>query len=59
MSDQMHWLTKCTKTKDEQDRENPYKPFPEYPYFYALRDAWQPHASALLRRFRRVSTGSF
>lgn len=32
------WLTKCTKTKDEQARMgmDPYRPFPEWPYFKPL-----------------------
>jgi hypothetical protein len=54
MSDQMYWLTKCTKTKDEQDLQNPYKPFPEYPYFYELRDAWESDSVLLIEKSRTM-----
>lgn len=30
--DKWFWLTRCTKTVDEQDTVNPYKPFPEDEY---------------------------
>lgn len=34
LKDPYFWLTECTKTKDEQDKTgNPYKPFPQRPYF--------------------------
>jgi hypothetical protein len=32
LSDPWYWLTECTKTVDEQDPENPYKPFPKDEY---------------------------
>lgn len=34
--DAVFWLTQCTRTKDEQDLENPYKPFPEFPFLRPL-----------------------
>ena len=34
--DTYFWMTRCTKTKDEQDPENPYKPFPDKPYLQVL-----------------------
>lgn len=34
----LFWLTRCTRTKDEQDRENPYKPFPELEAWAHLLD---------------------
>jgi hypothetical protein len=38
--DRYYWLTQCTKTKDEQDPINPYKPFPtKRPYFRPLFQA--------------------
>lgn len=30
--DVSYWIKNCTKTKDEQDPENPYKPFPDRRY---------------------------
>lgn len=36
ISDRFYWLTNCTKTKDEQDTANPYKPFPNKPYFLPI-----------------------
>ena len=39
--DPIYWLTSgATKTKDEQDPENPYKPFPDYPYFRDVYACW-------------------
>jgi hypothetical protein len=32
------WLTECTKTQDEQDPINPFKPFPKRPYFKPIGD---------------------
>ena len=40
MSDALYWMQVCTKTKDEQDPENPFKPFPSRPYFQDLVTAW-------------------
>lgn len=38
VQDDYFWLTECTKTKDEQDPRNPYKPFPKKPYFKPVLD---------------------
>jgi hypothetical protein len=35
----LHWARRWTKTKDEQDPENPYKHLPSYEYFDALHAA--------------------
>lgn len=34
--DPYFWLTECTKTADEQDKTNPFKPFPKWPFFEPL-----------------------
>lgn len=34
IADPYFWLTECTKTQDEQDLENPFKPFPKKEYLY-------------------------
>jgi hypothetical protein len=39
IEDKWFWLTQCTKTKDEQDQENPYKPFPADPYLWYYLEA--------------------
>lgn len=36
--DGLFWLQNCTKTEDEQDPLDPYKPFPDKPYFRPLWD---------------------
>lgn len=33
VGDTFYWLRYCTKTKDEQDQRDPYKPFPDWPMF--------------------------
>ena len=39
--DPIYWLTSgATKTKDEQDQENPNKPFPKHQYFRDIHSAW-------------------
>ena len=43
-----------TKTKDEQDQENPYKPFPEYAYFWQLYSAWQQEDILLIEKSRTM-----
>jgi len=32
------WLRFCTKTRDEQDKLNPNKPFPDEPYIWSMLD---------------------
>jgi hypothetical protein len=39
LQDAYYWLTECTKTVDEQDPANPYKPFPKRRYIKPLLDA--------------------
>jgi len=36
LKDPYFWLTRCTETLDEQDKENPYKPFPQKEYIEFL-----------------------
>jgi hypothetical protein len=38
LEDCYYWLTECTRTQDEQDSLNPYKPFPDRRYFRPLID---------------------
>ncbi len=39
--DAYYWLTECTKTQDEQDSRNPYKPFPKRRYLKHVIDVLQ------------------
>ena len=36
LEDPWFWLTECTRTMDEQDKEHPFKPFPKKRYLHAL-----------------------
>ena len=38
-TDAFFWATQCTQTIDEQDPENPFKPFPQYEYVRAYMQA--------------------
>ena len=38
VKDKFFWLTECTKTKDEQDQQEPYKPFPAKDYLRLTLD---------------------
>lgn len=39
LRDVYFWMTRCTKTLDEQDIENPYKPFPQDQYIRHVIDS--------------------
>jgi hypothetical protein len=38
ISDSLYWMKNFTKTRDEQDPDHPYKPFPDREYFKVLHD---------------------
>ncbi len=38
--DSLTWMYGWTKTRDDQDQKNPYKPFPQKPYFEVLHKVW-------------------
>ena len=48
------WLRKWTKTWDEQDLENPFKPFPEWPYFDFLSGLFQKEEMLFVPKSRTV-----
>jgi hypothetical protein len=48
------WMTNCTKTEDEQDRENPYKPFPNLPYLAPLLDVLDNEEIIFLEKSRTM-----
>ena len=50
LEDKYYWFTQCTKTKDEQDLQDPYKPFPDKDYiWYEMQylDNWPKPVKAL------------
>jgi len=47
-------MRKHTKTKDEQDVNNPYKPFPDKPYFEALHQAWMNESVLFVEKSRTM-----
>ena len=54
VSDPLYWMQHCTKTKDEQDVLNPYKPFPNRPYFKDLHEAWEKEAVLFIEKSRTL-----
>lgn len=45
LEDVYFWATACTKTRDEQDSDNPYKPFPDKLFLRLVFDYLQHEAS--------------
>lgn len=55
LQDRWFWLTRCTKTKDEQDKTgNPYKPFPEREYIRHLLQLLDDEPIVFLEKSRSV-----
>ncbi len=48
------WMRKFTRTKDEQDPLNPYKRFPNWPYFDALHAAWEAEPVLFVEKSRTM-----
>ena len=38
MMDSYEWMTRWTKTRDDQDPERPYKPMPQRPYLKVMHE---------------------
>jgi hypothetical protein len=53
------WGRYATRTKDEQDRENPYKPFPDWEYFEYLLPIFQNEGIIFLKKSRTVMMSWF
>jgi hypothetical protein len=53
-SDPLYYLQNQTRTKDEQDKEHPYKPFPPYKYFEMLYAAWLAEPVLLIEKSRTM-----
>src|SRR6266550_1840028 len=53
------WMTRATKTRDDQDQLNPFKPFPEKPYFKVLHDDWMREEILYVEKSRSMITSWF
>src|SRR5690348_16073264 len=54
--DSLEWMQWWTKTKDEQDPENPYKPLPRRPYFELMHELWQREPVIFFEKSRSMIT---
>src|SRR5437762_3513118 len=54
--DSLYWLRHHTKTLDEQDPANPFKPFPNREYHQFLTDRWLEEAILLIEKSRTMMT---
>lgn len=52
--DSLYWMKFATKTKDEQDPDQPYKPFPDREYFKALHAIAQREAILFIEKSRTM-----
>lgn len=52
--DRLFWLTQCTKTRDEQDKEFPFKPFPPLPYLEPLLEVLDNEPIVFLEKSRTM-----
>ena len=52
--DLWYWVTECTKTKDEQDPLNPYKPFPKDEYIRVLFDVLRYEPLCFIEKSRTM-----
>lgn len=53
-SDCYTWLTEGTATRDEQDPENPNKPFPRWPYIKAMLGTFEAETLTFLEKSRTI-----
>src|SRR3990167_4917988 len=54
IAEPLFWMKTCVKTKDEQDSQNPYKPFPDRAYFQDIYDCWEREPILLLEKSRTL-----
>jgi hypothetical protein len=52
--DIVFWLRHCTKTRDEQDKENPNKPFPDEEYIWKTIEVLQREPVTFVEKSRTV-----
>ena len=58
-SNPLYYLQNHTRTKDEQDKEHPYKSFPPYKYFEMLYAAWLAEPILLIEKSRTMMLTPF
>jgi hypothetical protein len=46
--DSYEWMTRATRTRDDQDPIHPYKPMPKRPYLKVMHEVWQHEAVLFL-----------
>lgn len=54
LRDPFFWLTELTKTKDEQDLDDPYKPFPKKEYIRLLLELFDAEPVTFLEKSRTM-----
>lgn len=54
LKDPLYWLMKATKTFDEQDMQNPYKPFPDREYISHMFDVFDHEPISFLEKSRTM-----
>ena len=52
-------MRRWTKTLDEQDKENPYKPLPDWSYFEAVYQLWQEEEIIYIEKSRTMMMSWF
>lgn len=52
--DSVSWMRYGTKTLDDQDPKNPYKPFPNKPYFDELHRLWEAEPILFIEKSRTM-----
>lgn len=52
--DSLLWMQRYTKTQDEKNLADPYRPFPKYDYFQVLHDLWINEPIVLLEKSRTM-----
>lgn len=50
----LKWMQKWTRTKDEQDAANPFKPFPQREYFEIVYRLWESEPVLLIEKSRTM-----
>jgi len=53
------WMQKITKTRDDQDPDKPFKPFPNRPYFDVMHRLWETEPVLFIEESRSMITSWF
>lgn len=57
--DSLYWMQNSTKTRDDQDPNNPYKPFPDYHYLKTMHYLWQKEPILFVEKSRTMMASWF